>query len=156
MTLRHHVDVSSALPYMANRAKMYCTIGCDYNHSNTNHSMTPLVKIVANIADLSYLGQIATNGAIRCGHGPCHRNLYINLRMSSDVFLRGGRPSGLPESVWSSGDSFGSLCAAHEGRTCLPFHKKYRLNSRLVLRDDGPPNCRGQNKFNLFVKSLFD
>ena len=33
------------------------------------------------------------------------------------------------------------LRCAHKGRTCLPFRKKYRLNSRLLLRNDGPPIC---------------
>ena len=36
------------------------------------------------------------------------------------------------------------LRCAHEGRTCLPFRKKYRLNSRLVLRNDVPPICHDQ------------
>ena len=38
------------------------------------------------------------------------------------------------------------LRCAHKGRTCLPFRKKYRLNSRLLLRNNGPPSCHDQIK----------
>ena len=48
------------------------------------------------------------------------------------------------------------LRCSHKGRTCLPFRKKYRLNSCLLLRNDGPPICHDKinTTYSLQVYSL--
>ena len=45
------------------------------------------------------------------------------------------------------------LRCAHKGRTCLPFRKKYCLNSRLLLRNDGPPICHDKLNTNYSLQA---